>query len=76
MYKHSVQFILMKLIGPVAFLLVVVGALNWGLGGLLNMDVVASVLGAGTTATNIVYDLVGLAGLYLAVTMLPKQFAK
>lgn len=76
MYKHSVQFILMKLIGPVAFLLVVVGALNWGLVGLLNMDVVASVLGAGTTATNIVYDLVGLSGLYLAVTMLPKQFAK
>ncbi|OHA68250.1 MAG: hypothetical protein A3A27_00200 [Candidatus Wildermuthbacteria bacterium RIFCSPLOWO2_01_FULL_47_18] len=66
----------MKLIGPVALLLVVVGALNWGLVGLLGMDVVAKIFGDMTSITKIVYIVVGLAGVYVAVTMLPKQLAK
>ncbi len=47
----------------VVFLLVVVGALNWGLVGLLNLNVVSMLLGTGTTLERLVYVLVGVAGL-------------
>ena len=48
----------------VVFILLVVGALNWGLVGLVNLDVVATILGAGTVLAKAVYVLVGLAGLW------------
>lgn len=48
----------------------VVGALNWGLVGLLNLNVVELLLGAGSILTKIVYILVGLAGLYKVYVML------
>jgi hypothetical protein len=47
----------------IALVLVIVGAINWGLVGLFDFNLVSSILGAGTIA-NIVYDLVGLAGLW------------
>jgi uncharacterized protein len=59
----------------VALILVIVGALNWGLVALFEWDLVAEIFGEtfGTTnaVTRIVYGLVGLAGIYLAVTVLP-----
>lgn len=42
----------------------VVGALNWGLVGLLGMNLVESILGAGSILTKAVYVVVGLAGAY------------
>lgn len=50
----------------------VVGALNWGLVGLANMNLVESLLGAGSTLTTVVYAVVGLAGVYKAYLMLTK----
>lgn len=47
----------------IALILVIIGAVNWGLVGIGVGDIVAMILGAGTIAT-IVYILVGLAGLY------------
>jgi uncharacterized protein len=59
----------------IALILVIVGALNWGLVALFEWDLVAEIFGEsfGTTnvVTRIVYGLVGLAGVYLAVTLLP-----
>lgn len=49
--------------------IVVVGALNWGLVGLLNLNVVEAVLGAGSILTKAVYVIVGLAGAYMAYAM-------
>ena len=46
----------------IVFLLVVIGAINWGLVGLMGYDVVASLAGAGTTVAKAVYTLIGLAG--------------
>jgi uncharacterized protein len=64
-----------KALNIVALLLVIVGALNWGLVALFEWDLVAEIFGEtfGTTnaVTRIVYGLVGLAGIYLAVTVLP-----
>lgn len=48
----------------VALVLVIVGGLNWGLVGLLNLDLVAALFGAGSLLAKIVYILVGLAALY------------
>ena len=49
----------------IALILVIVGAVNWGLVGLLNLDLVDLLLGAVPVAATIVYTLVGLAGLYM-----------
>ena len=61
----------MKLVDLVAAVLVVVGALNWGLVAVARFDLVASLFGlsfgevSGPTA--VVYGLVGVAGLYQAL---------
>jgi hypothetical protein len=57
----------LNVVDIIALILVVIGGLNWGLVGLVQLDVVASVFGAGTMFSNIVYILVGLAAVYLAV---------
>ena len=65
----------MRLLNPIALLLVIVGALNWGLVGLFEFDLVAEITGDTFGETNpvsrIVYVLVGAAGVYLALTVLP-----
>jgi uncharacterized protein len=63
----------MKALHIIAFLLVVVGALNWGLlglGALMGSDwnVVHMILGSLPQLENIVYLLVGLSGIYLLLT--------
>lgn len=58
----------MKWLHMVAFLLVVVGALNWGLVALFNMNVVDAVFGMGSQLGQVVYVLVAVSGLYLLFT--------
>ena len=68
----------MRLLNPIALVLVIVGALNWGLVGLFEFDLVAEITGDTFGETNpvsrIVYVLVGAAGVYLALTVLPAMF--
>lgn len=48
-----------------ALLLVIIGALNWGLFGLFQIDLIGTLFGgASTLASRIVYTLIGLAGIY------------
>jgi uncharacterized protein len=62
----------MKQIDVIAAVLVVVGALNWGLIAVARFDLVATLFGmqfgAVSAASALVYGLVGLAGLYQAVS--------
>jgi uncharacterized membrane protein YuzA (DUF378 family) len=51
-----------------AFILVVVGGVNWGLVGLMNYNLVSSLLGSMGGLEKIVYILVGLSAVYLAAT--------
>ena len=44
--------------------LLIVGGLNWGLVGLLNMNIVETVLESIPVAVTAVYGLVGLAAVY------------
>ncbi|MEI8339467.1 MAG: DUF378 domain-containing protein [bacterium] len=61
----------MKTLYWVTWVLTVVGALNWGLIGFFNFNLVAAIFGAGTVAT-VVYDLVGLSALWMIVAAFKK----
>ena len=62
----------MKQMDVVTSALVIIGALNWGLAGVFDFDLVAAVFGMrfGETSvwSSLVYGLVGLSGLYQALT--------
>lgn len=49
----------------IAFVLVIVGAVNWGLVGVFELDLVDKTLGSIVWLAKAVYILVGVAGLYL-----------
>jgi uncharacterized protein len=54
----------MKYINLLAMLLVLIGALNWGLVGVFNYNLVTALLGDASMLTKIVYGLVGAGALY------------
>ena len=45
--------------------LVIIGAINWGLIGFFNLNLVSLLFGSMSWLSRIVYGLVGLSGLYL-----------
>ena len=54
----------------VSLILVIIGAINWGLVGLAKFDLVAWIFGGQTAVVSrIIYALVGLAGLW-CITLL------
>lgn len=55
----------MKTINYVALTVAIIGAINWGLIGLLKFDLVAFIFGEMSWISRIVYSLVGLSGIYL-----------
>lgn len=59
----------MKKLAQIAGVLVLVGALNWGLIGLLGLNLVTTIFGEGSMLTNLVYDLVGLSALLVIYNM-------
>ncbi len=63
----------MKGIELIALILVVIGGLNWGLVGVFNFDLVASIFGAMSGISRVVYTLVGLSAVYIAVVKLAKK---
>lgn len=62
----------MKNLDVLAAILVVVGALNWGLVAVARFDLVAAIFGMGfgevSGLSSVVYGLVGLAGIYQAAS--------
>jgi uncharacterized membrane protein YuzA (DUF378 family) len=67
---------IMTILQTVAWILVIVGGVNWGLVGALNLDLVATLFGDMTPLTRIVYGLVGLASVYLLITAMMKKCKK
>ncbi|AIL13885.1 membrane protein (plasmid) [Candidatus Paracaedimonas acanthamoebae] len=53
-------------------MLAIIGALNWGLVGIFKFDLVAFLFGEMSTGSRAVYTLVGLAGLYLLITLVQR----
>lgn len=62
----------MRSVYAVALLLLVIGGLNWGLVGLLNFDLVATLFGEMSMLSRTVYSLVGVSAIYVAVASLTK----
>lgn len=56
----------MKKLDIIVAVLLIVGGLNWGLVGLLNINLVSALFGTSVVAT-VVYALVGLSALYQVV---------
>lgn len=65
----------MSAIQRIALLLTIVGAINWGLIGFFEFDLVASIFGGqGSFLARIIYGLVGIAGLInLGLLFKPSQ---
>ena len=53
----------MKIIDTIALILVIIGAINWGLIGLFDFNLVSALFGDMTTITRIIYSLVGISAL-------------
>lgn len=58
----------MKALHVAACVLLWVGGLNWGLVGLLNLNVVNALLGSVAPLEQIVYILVGVSAVYVIAT--------
>jgi len=55
----------MKVLKTIAFILLIIGGLNWGLVGLFNFDLVAAIFKAMSIVSRIIYVLVGLSAVYV-----------
>jgi len=60
----------MKILSKIALILIIIGALNWGLVGLFSFDLVAWITGsASSVIARIIYVLIALAGVF-SISML------
>ena len=62
----------MKVIDIIALILVIVGAINWGLIGLFNFNLVESIFGGFNGLVRVIYSLVGIAGLWSIKVLIEK----
>ncbi len=60
----------MNALDVLAFVLVIVGGINWGLVGWVNYNLVDSIFGVDSTISRVVYAIVGAASLYLIYTFI------
>lgn len=62
-----------SMLDRIALILVIIGALNWGLIGLFRFDLVANLFGGQDAfLSRVIYSLVGLAGLW-SITLLFRE---
>lgn len=54
----------MKSIDTIALILVIIGAINWGLIGLFKFNLVDTIFGSMSALSRIIYTLVGISGLW------------
>lgn len=54
----------MKIVDKIALVLIIIGAINWGLVGIFNFNLVDSIFGTMSIVSRIIYGLVGISGLW------------
>ena len=54
----------MKIIDTIALILVIIGAINWGLIGIFKFNLVDTIFGTMSAISRIIYTLVGISGLW------------
>lgn len=57
----------------VAGILLIIGGLNWGLIGIMNLNLVTTIFGSIPIIGQIIYILVGLSALYMLYAMFMKK---
>lgn len=55
----------MKITTIIAFVLILIGAIIWGLIGIFNINLLTLIFGAGMLVPRIVYTLVGISALWM-----------
>ena len=55
----------MKTLDYILLTLVIIGAINWGLIGFFDFNLVSGIFGDATAFTRVIYALVGLSGIYM-----------
>ena len=53
----------MQTLQKIALVFTIIGAINWGLIGIFDFNLVAAIFGDGTVLSRIIYTLVGICGL-------------
>lgn len=66
---------MMKHLDLIAFVLLLIGGINWGLVGAFNYNAVSNLLGDTSMVTRIIYGLVGVCALYNAYKFMQKKAA-
>lgn len=64
----------MKILDSIAFIIVLIGAANWGLIGFFDFNLVATLFGDMSGFTRIIYGLVGLSGIYCLSFFAKRQY--
>ena len=54
----------MKVLDTIALILIIVGAINWGLIGFFEFNLVDAIFGTMSVISRIIYALVGISGIY------------
>ncbi len=54
----------MKIVDKIALILIIIGAINWGLIGFFNFNLVDTIFGTMSILSRIIYALVGISGLW------------
>jgi len=54
----------MKVIDTIALILIIIGAINWGLIGIFNFNLVDTLFGTMSVLSRIIYTFVGISGLW------------
>lgn len=64
MSDENTEVFTMKFINCIALTVVIIGAINWGLIGFFDWNLVDAIFGAGSLLSRIIYGLVGICGIY------------
>lgn len=54
-----------KILDCIALTITIIGAVNWGLIGFFDFNLVATIFGSMSWLSRVIYALVGISGLYL-----------
>ncbi len=60
-------------IDRIALILLVIGAINWGLMGAIEKDLIMGLIGFSWAIARIIYIVVGVAGIWSLIFVLPKS---
>lgn len=54
----------MKFLDSIALILIIIGAVNWGLIGFFQFNLIDTLFGTMTAFSRVIYSLVGISGIY------------